>query len=72
VTLPDGRVLRLAMRERRGGLVERDYFHEGVRYRSGWIVLEHNSVRGRTMVLSAAGSSGSRAYGSSGSTEEGA
>ena len=50
VTLPDGRVLRFAMRERRGGLVERNFFHEGVRYRSGWIVLEDNRVRGRTMV----------------------
>lgn len=51
VTLPDGRVLPFAMRERRGGLVERDFFHEGVRYRSGWIVLEDNRVRGRTMVV---------------------
>ena len=50
VTLPDGRVLRFAMRERRGGLVERNFIHEGVRYRSGWIVLEDNRVRGRTMV----------------------
>ncbi len=51
VTLPDGRVLAFAMRERRGGLVERDFFHEGVRHRSGWIVLEDNRVRGRTMVV---------------------
>ena len=51
VTLPDGRVLPFAMRERRGALVERNFIHEGVRYRSGWIVLEDNSVRGRTMVL---------------------
>jgi hypothetical protein len=54
VTLPDGRVLPFAMRERRGALVERNFIHEGVRYRSGWIVLEHNSVRGRTMVLGSA------------------
>jgi hypothetical protein len=51
VTLPDGRVLSFAMRERRGALVERNFVHEGVRYRSGWIVLEDNRVRGRTMRL---------------------
>jgi hypothetical protein len=50
VTLPDGRVLRFAMRERRGGLVERNFVHEGVRYRSGWIVLEDNRVRARLMI----------------------
>jgi hypothetical protein len=54
VTLPDGRVLTFAMRERRGALVERNFIHEGVRYRSGWIVLEDNRVRGRTMVLGTA------------------
>lgn len=54
VMLPDGRVLPFAMRERRGALVERNFIHDGVRYRSGWIVLEHNSVRGRTMVLGGA------------------
>jgi hypothetical protein len=53
-TLPDGRVLRFAMRERRGGLVERHFVHEGVRYRSGWIVLEDNRVRGRTNVAGTA------------------
>jgi hypothetical protein len=51
VTLPDGRVLPFSMRERRGALVERNFIHEGVRYRSGWIVLDDNSVRGRTMRL---------------------
>jgi hypothetical protein len=50
VTLPDGRVLPFAMRERRGTLVERNFVHEGVRYRSGWIVLEDRRTRGRTMV----------------------
>jgi hypothetical protein len=51
VTLPDGRVLPFAMRERRGALVERNFIHEGVRYRSGWIVLEEKRrTRGRTMV----------------------
>lgn len=50
VTLPDGRELPFAMRERRGALVERNYLHEGVRYRSGWIVLEDRRTRGRTMV----------------------
>jgi hypothetical protein len=54
VTLPDGRVLPFAMRERRGALVERNFIHEGVRYRSGWIVLEDNRVRGRTMELGSA------------------
>ena len=54
VTLPDGRVLPFAMRERRGALVERNFIHEGARYRSGWIVLEDNSVRGRTTVLGGA------------------
>jgi hypothetical protein len=54
VTLPDGRVLPFAMRERRGALVERNFFHEGVHYRSGWIVLDDNRVRGRTMVLGSA------------------
>jgi hypothetical protein len=51
VTLPDGRVLSFAMQERRGALVERNFIHDGVRYRSGWMVLEDNRVRGRTMVL---------------------
>lgn len=51
VTLPDGRVLSFAMQERRGALVERNFIHDGVRYRSGWIVLEDNRVRGRTMAL---------------------
>ena len=51
VSLPDGRVLSFAMRERRGALVERNFVHDGVRYRSGWIVLEDNRVRGRTMRL---------------------
>jgi hypothetical protein len=51
VTLPDGGVLPFAMRERRGALVERNFVHEGVRYRSGWIVLEEKRrTRGRTMV----------------------
>jgi hypothetical protein len=50
VTLPDGRVLSFDMPQRRGGLVERNYLFRGVRYRSGWIVLEDNRVRGRTMV----------------------
>ncbi len=50
VTLPDGRVLVFDMPQRRGGLVERNYVFRGVRYRSGWIVLEDNSVRGRTMI----------------------
>ncbi len=50
VALPDGRVLGFDMPQRRGGLVERNYLFEGVRYRSGWIVLEDNRVRGRTMV----------------------
>jgi hypothetical protein len=50
VTLPDGRVLRFDMPQRRGALVERNYVFEGVRYRSGWIVLEDERVRGRTMV----------------------
>ena len=54
VMLPDGRVLPFAMRERRGALVERNFIHEGVRYRSGWIVLEDNRMRGRTMVLGGA------------------
>ena len=60
MTLPDGRVLPFAMRERRGGLVERNFIHEGVRYRSGWIVLEDNRVRGRTMVLGGADSTARR------------
>jgi hypothetical protein len=51
VTLPDGRVLSFAMQERRGALVERNFINDGVRYRSGWIVLEDNRVRGRTMAL---------------------
>lgn len=51
VTLPDGRVLPFAMRERRGALVERNFVYEGLRYRSGWIVLEEKRrTRGRTMV----------------------
>ena len=50
VTLPDGRVLPFSMRERRGALVERNFVHEGVRYRSGWVVLEDRRTRGRTMV----------------------
>ena len=50
VALPDGRVLPFAMRERRGALIERNFIHEGVRYRSGWIVLEDRRTRGRTMV----------------------
>jgi hypothetical protein len=54
VTLPDGRVLPFAMRERRGALVERNFIHEGVRYRSGWVVLDDNRVRGRTMLLGSA------------------
>jgi hypothetical protein len=54
VTLPDGRVLPFAMRERRGALVERNFIHEGVRYRSGWVVLEDKRLRGRTMVLGSA------------------
>ena len=51
VTLPDGRVLSFAMQGRRGALVERNFINDGVRYRSGWIVLEDNGVRGRTMAL---------------------
>jgi hypothetical protein len=54
VTLPDGRVLTFAMRERRGALVERNFIHEGGRYRSGWIVLDDDRVRGCTMVLGGA------------------
>jgi hypothetical protein len=50
VTMPDGRVLAFAMRERRGALIERNFIHEGVRYRSGWVVLEDRRTRGRTMV----------------------
>lgn len=51
VTLPDGRVLPFAMRERRGAVVERNFIHAGERYRSGWIVLEEKRrTRGRTMV----------------------
>jgi hypothetical protein len=51
VTLPDGRVFSFAMQERRGALVERNFIHDGVRYRSGWIVLEDNRVHGLTMDL---------------------
>ena len=51
VTLPDERVFSFAMQERRGALVERNFIHDGVRYRSGWIVLEDDRVRGRTMAL---------------------
>jgi hypothetical protein len=51
VTLPDGRILPFDMPQRRGGLVERNFVDEGVRYRSGWIVLEDNRVRGHTMLL---------------------
>jgi hypothetical protein len=54
VTLPDGRVLSFDMPQRRGGLVERNYLFKGVRYRSGWIVLEDNRVRGRTTVAGTA------------------
>jgi hypothetical protein len=54
VMLPDGRVLPFDMPQRRGALVERNVVNEGVHYRSGWIVLEDNRVRGRTMVLGAA------------------
>jgi hypothetical protein len=51
VTSPDERVFSFAMQERRGALVERNFIHDGVRYRSGWIVLEDDRVRGRTMAL---------------------
>jgi hypothetical protein len=55
VTLPDGRIFAFAAKSGfGGGLVERNYVFEDVRYRSGWIVLEDNRVRGRTMVLGAA------------------
>jgi hypothetical protein len=54
VTLPDGRVLPFAMRQRHGALVERNFVFEGVHYRSGWIVLEDNRLRGRTMVRESA------------------
>jgi len=49
VTLPDGRVLPFRAKVGFGGaLVERNYIHDGQRYRSGWIVLRDNRVRGRT------------------------
>ena len=51
VALPDGRVLSFAAKSGfGGGLVERNYVFDGVRYRSGWIVLEDNRVRGRTTI----------------------
>jgi hypothetical protein len=50
--LPDGRVFAFTAKSGfGGGLVERNYSFEEVRYRSGWIVLADNRVRGRTMVL---------------------
>jgi hypothetical protein len=55
VALPDGRVLSFAAKSGfGGGLVERNYVFDGVRYRSGWIVLEDNRVRGRTTIAGTA------------------
>jgi len=49
VTLPDGRAFRFSADSGfGGGLVERNYRHAGVSYRSGWIVLRDKRVRGRT------------------------
>jgi hypothetical protein len=55
VTLPDGRVLEFAAESGfGGGLVDRSYRHEGSSYRSGWIVLGDDRVRGRTTVAGTA------------------
>lgn len=55
VTLPDGRALGFTAESGfGGGLVERNYLHEGQRYRSGWIVLSDNRVRARTTITGTA------------------
>jgi hypothetical protein len=55
VTLPDGRVLEFTAESGfGGGLVDRSYRHAGVSYRSGWIVLGDDRVRGRTTVAGTA------------------
>jgi hypothetical protein len=62
VTLPDGRTFEFtATSGFGGGLVERNYRHEGVHYRSGWIVLRDKRVRGRTTVLGTGLNAGSEA-----------
>jgi hypothetical protein len=55
VTLPDGRVLEFTAETGfGGGLVDRSYRHAGMSYRSGWIVLGDDRVRGRTTVAGTA------------------
>src|SRR5918994_4817722 len=55
VTLPDGRVFEFTAETGfGGGLVDRSYRHAGVSYRSGWIVLGDDPVRGRTTVAGTA------------------
>jgi hypothetical protein len=55
VTLPDGRAFEFAAESGfGGGLIDRNYRHEGVSYRSGWIVLRDRQVRGRTTVAGTA------------------
>ena len=55
VTLPDGRALAFRAEVGfGGGLVDRSYRHAGVSYRSGWIVLRDNQVRGRTTIAGTA------------------
>jgi hypothetical protein len=79
VTLPDGRAFEFAAESGfGGGLVDRSYRHAGVSYRSGWIVLGDDRVRGRTTIAGTAfdgsltaGCCTSRGYGSSASTAAG-
>jgi hypothetical protein len=55
VTLPNGRALEFAAEIGfGGGLVDRSYRHAGVSYRSGWIVLGDDRVRGRTTIAGTA------------------
>src|SRR5215212_35560 len=55
VTLPDGRAFGFAAESGfGGGLVDRSYRHLGVSYRSGWIVLGDDRVRGRTTIAGTA------------------
>lgn len=49
VTLPDGRAFQFTGESGfGGGLIDRSYSHAGTAYRSGWVVLGDDRVRGRT------------------------
>jgi hypothetical protein len=55
VTLPDGRAFGFTGQSGfGGGLIDRSFSHAGTAYRSGWVVLRDNRVRGRTTVAGTA------------------